>query len=181
MNVLRALFPHEYVDSVASIDFDKLYRIGYRGLMFDIDNTLVHHGEDATDEVKDLFTRLDGIGYKAVVLTDNSEARTRRFLTNIDCPYVCGANKPDARGFFEALSILGTKKEETIVIGDQIFRDILGANRSGISSILVEYLRYENETKIGIRRSIEKVVLRLYALDKWSQHRLGGVYEEIVG
>jgi len=181
MNVLRALFPHEYVGGVASIDFEKLYRIGYRGLIFDIDNTLVHHGEDATDEVRDLFTRLDGIGFKTVVLTDNSEARTRRFLTNIDCPYVCGANKPDTRGFLEALSILGTQREETIVIGDQIFRDILGANRSGIPSILVEYLRYESETKSGIRRSVEKVVLRLYALDKRSQHRLVGVYEEIVG
>ena len=43
--MLSKLYPYEYVDSVFSIDFDELYKNGYRGLIFDIDNTLVHHIE----------------------------------------------------------------------------------------------------------------------------------------
>jgi len=56
--------------------------------------------------------------------------------------------------------MLDIKKEEAVVIGDQIFTDILGANRSGIPNILVKYMHKKNETKIGKKRYLEKVILR---------------------
>jgi predicted HAD superfamily phosphohydrolase YqeG len=55
--MLKLLYPFEYVDSVFSIDYKKLYELGYRGIMFDIDNTLTHHGEDSTKEVDNLWKR----------------------------------------------------------------------------------------------------------------------------
>ena len=174
--MFKRFYPYEYAHSVFSIDYQKLYKLGYRGIVFDIDNTLVHHGQDATPEVETLFQIIHGIGLKTVLLSDNSQERIQRFVKNIDSPFICGANKPHVAGFAKALAVLGIKKQEAVVIGDQVLRDILGANKSGMASILVKYMRHGPETKIGIRRRIEKVLLALYARNAACQNRIGDMY-----
>ena len=71
--MFKIFYPYEYVKNVFSIDYDKLYSKGYRGLIFDIDNTLVHHGDDSTDEVDELFKYIQQIGFKTIILSNNSE------------------------------------------------------------------------------------------------------------
>lgn len=176
--MLKMLYPYEYAESVFSIDYNKLYNKGYRGIIFDIDNTLVHHGEDSTEEIDELFKIIQNIGLKTFLLTDNSEERTKRFLKNIDSLYISDAKKPKVSNYLKAVEMMNVKKEETLFIGDQIFRDIYGANRSGIDNILVEYLRYSDETKTGIRRNIEKIILRFYKLNKSCRNRLGDIYKK---
>ena len=78
--MLKIFYPYEYVESVFSIDYKKLYEKGYRGLIFDIDNTLVHHGEDSTREIDELFKEVQKIGFKTLVLSNNSEKRVQKFL-----------------------------------------------------------------------------------------------------
>lgn len=173
--MLRMLYPCEYVESVFSIDYLKIYKLGYRGLIFDIDNTLVHHGEDATSEIEELFRTLQCIGFKTLLLTNNDESRTKRFKKNIDSLYLCDANKPNTENYIKAVNLLGMQKNQVLFIGDQVFTDIYGANRSGIDNILVRYLRYENETKIGIKRMLEKLILKLYSFDKACQNRIGDI------
>ena len=175
--MFKYLFPHEYTDSVFSIDYEKLYQKGYQAIIFDIDNTLVHHGEDSTNDVDELFRFLHNIGFKTLVLTDNSEERTQKFLSNIASLYVCNAKKPSVTGYLRALTMLNVEKEKTIFVGDQILRDIYGANRCGIDNILVKYMRYDDETKIGKRRQIEKIILKLYRLNKSYQNRLGDIHK----
>ena len=75
---VQKFYPYEYVESVFMIDFEKLYLKGYRALIFDIDNTLVHHGDDSTPEVDSLFQKVQAIGFKTLLLTDNDEARVQR-------------------------------------------------------------------------------------------------------
>ena len=178
--MFKAFYPYEYVENVFSIDYSKLYKKGYRGIIFDIDNTLVHHGEDSTKEVDELFQIIHNIGLKTLLLSDNSEERIKRFLKNIDSLYIFNAKKPSVTNFLKAIEMMNIKKEEALVIGDQIFRDIYGANKSGIDSILVKYMRYEDETKIGIRRNIEKAVLKLYELNKSYQNRIGDIHKKEV-
>ena len=74
--------------------------------------------------------------------------------------------------------MLGFDKEKTICIGDQVFTDIYGANRCGIPNILVDYIRKPGETKIGIRRHLELIVLKFYSLRKKYRHRLGEITKE---
>ena len=74
------LYPYAYAESVFSIDYQKLYDKGYRGIIFDIDNTLVHHGDDSTKEVDDLFRLLQNMGWKTLLLTNNEEERVKRYL-----------------------------------------------------------------------------------------------------
>ena len=159
--MLKNLFPHAYIKNVFCIDYEKLFSFGYKALIFDIDNTLVHHGDEASNEVKTLFYTLKTIGFKVIFVSDNSKERLEKFVKYIDCPYICEAGKPDTAPFYEALKILDTKDNETIVIGDQIFKDILGANKSNIPSILVKFIRLKSEKWIGLTRYIEKIILIL--------------------
>lgn len=177
--MLKLLYPFEYVESVFSIDYNKLYNKGYRGIIFDIDNTLTHHGEDSTKEVDQLFKNIHNIGLKTILLTDNDEKRVKRFIKNIDTLYICDAEKPKIDNYLKSIEMLNVKKEEVIYIGDQIFTDIYGANRSGIDNILVKYMRHKNETKIGKKRKVEKIILKLYKKSKKYQHRIGDIFMEV--
>ena len=166
MKILEKYYPNGYADSVFAIDYEKLYEIGYRGIIFDIDNTLVHHGDDSTDEVDELFRRIHSTGLKTILLTNNDEERVRRFIRNIDTPFICDADKPNIKGYLKAVSELGIKRSEAVVIGDQIFTDIIGAKNSGIAGVLVRFIKLPEEKWIGKRRYIEKLIL-------WSWRRKG--------
>lgn len=173
--MLRLLFPYEYVDSVFSIDYKKLFQKGYKGIIFDLDMTLVPHGADSTKEIDELFRTIHSEGLKTVLLTNNSEERVKRFIKNIDTLYLCDAQKPNAGGYLKAINLMEIQKDEAVFIGDQIFIDIYGANKCGIANILVHYVTAEEETNIGIRRNLEKIILKLYKLGGNYQYRLGDV------
>ncbi len=176
--MFKVFYPYEYVDSVFSIDYNKLYNKGYRGIIFDIDNTLVHHGDDSTKEIDELFITIQNIGFKTLLLSNNNEDRVKRFLNNIDSLYICDAEKPKVDNYIKAVEMLNINKEETLFIGDQIFTDILGANKSGIANILVKFIKAKGETKIGKRRQIEKIILKFYKKNKSFQHRLGNIIKK---
>lgn len=173
---MKSLYPYEYVDSVFDIDYRKLYDMGVRGLIFDIDNTLVLHGTDSTPEIDALFAEVQGMGFKTLLLSNNDEKRINRFLRNIDnCYYIAEADKPNVKGYLRALDIMELDKSEAVVIGDQVFTDVFGANVAGIPSILVKFLRWPNETDLGKRRRVEQMVLDRYDKRKRFKHRLGNI------
>lgn len=173
--MLQQFYPYEYVKSVFALDYRKLYRKGFRGIIFDIDNTLVHHGDDSTPEIDRLFQQIHEIGFRTFLLTDNNEERVQRFIRNIDTLYLCEAGKPDPACFRKAVEMMGMNKAQVVCIGDQIFKDILGANRSGIASILVRFIQLPSETRIGKRRQLEKLILWFYRRNRSAQHRLGDI------
>ena len=168
--MLKKYYPDYYINSVFDIDFQKLYDKGYRGILFDVDNTLVHHGDDSNYKVDELFKTIKEIGFKTILISDNNEKRLLRFLKNIDSPYIAEANKPNPQSYLKALKILDLSNNEAICIGDQIFKDILGANKSGIDSILVHFITVKENEKIGIRRQMEKFILKFYKLSKKYNH-----------
>ena len=81
----------------------------------------------------------------------------------------------------KAVEMLGLEKEQVLCIGDQVFTDILGANMAGIRSILVKFIGYYTEKHIGKRRRLEKVILRLYRLDRGRYNRLGQIEKQEAG
>lgn len=155
-------FPDEYVASTYIIDFEKLYEKGIRGLIFDIDNTLVPHGDPADQRAVDLFERLKAIGFECCLISNNQEPRVRMFNEKIQVNYVYNAHKPSVKNYFKAMGIMGTDQSNTVFIGDQLFTDVCGAKRSGIHNILVKPIYPKEEIQIVLKRYLEKVVLHFY-------------------
>lgn len=173
--MFERFYPYGYSLSVFEIDYKKLFEKGFRGLIFDIDNTLVHHGSDSTPEVDALFRDLKKIGFRTLLLSNNDEERVSRFMKNIDAPYICNADKPKPEAYLKAVEMLGLKKEEVIYIGDQMFVDTVGANGCGIPNILVHFIRLPNEKRIGKKRYLEMLVLAFYRRNKKYCNRLGDI------
>ena len=92
--MLKKFYPGEYVDSTYSIDFDRLYKEGYRGIIFDIDNTLVPHGAPADDRACALFTHLKELGFSCMLLSNNKEPRVKMFNDAVQVSYIFKAGKP---------------------------------------------------------------------------------------
>ena len=130
--MLGLFCPQGFAPDVWAIDFAALRRAGYEGLLFDVDNTLVPHGADPTPETDALFAELNRLGFRCLILSDNGPDRLRRFLKNVDADFIDNAGKPRKRGYREALRRLGLPPEKVVMIGDQVFTDVLGANRCRI-------------------------------------------------
>lgn len=156
------LFPTEYYNSTYSIDFEKYYRLGYRGIIFDIDNTLVPHNAPQDARSKELFKKLNEIGYKVCFVSNNKEPRVKSFNKDVGGSYVFKANKPSPKGYIKAMNNMGTTRENTLFIGDQIFTDIWGANNAKLHSILVKQIDKKEEIQIVLKRIIEKPIIALY-------------------
>lgn len=162
---MNPLFPSTSVESVFSIDYLKLKGMGYKAIIFDIDSTLVPHGDDTTNEIDQLFNYLHKLGFKTLLLSNNSEERISTFNRNIKTLFIPMANKPHRANYLKAIRMLNVNYSEVILVGDQLFTDIIGANLCGIKSILVKFLKHPEDIKIGKKRQLERLILKLFALN----------------
>lgn len=160
--MFQRFYPGEYVESTYGIDFEGLYREGYRGIIFDIDNTLVPHGAGADERAKALFGRLKKLGFGCCLLSNNKETRVKMFNDDVQVEYIYDAHKPSTANYRRAMELLGTDETSTVFVGDQIFTDIYGANRAGIRTILVKPIHPREEIQIVLKRYLEKIVLFFY-------------------
>ena len=155
-------FPDEYVSSTYIIPFEQLYKEGYRGVIFDIDNTLVMHGAPADERAKALFAKLKEIGFECCLLSNNKEPRVKMFNEDVQVNYIFDAHKPSTVNYKKAMELMGTDKNSTIFVGDQLFTDVWGAKRTGIRNILVKPIHPKEEIQIVFKRKLEKIVLFFY-------------------
>lgn len=160
--MLECFYPDEYMDSTFEIDFEGLYEKGYRGVIFDIDNTLVPHGAPADKRAVQFFKRLEKIGIKPIMLSNNKEPRVKMFCDAVNAPYIFKANKPNPTKYRQAMSVINTNKNNTLFVGDQIFTDVWGANKAELYSILVKPIHPKEEIQIVLKRYLEKIVLYFY-------------------
>lgn len=164
----RSLYPNDYVASTYVIDFEKLYQEGYRGVIFDVDNTLVPHGAPADERAIAFFAWLHDLGFRVTLLSNNKEPRVQKFCQQVvGAEYIFKAGKPKPANYLKAMENMGTDVQNTIFVGDQIFTDVWGANLAGIRSVLVKpILPWKEEIQIIIKRFIEALVLGGYHIYK---------------
>lgn len=170
INMIECFYPSEYLDSTYEIDFEEYYQKGYRGIIFDIDNTLVPHGEPADERAIALFQRLRKIGYRTMMLSNNKEPRVKMFCDAVESPYIYKAGKPNPENYRKAMDLMQTDKNTTLFIGDQIFTDVWGANKADIHSILVKPIHPKEEIQIVLKRYLEKIVLFFYERAKKNEN-----------
>ena len=160
--MFKSFYPKEYRDSTYEINFEEFYKKGYRGVIFDIDNTLVEHGAPADDRAVEFFKRLKKIGFKFMMISNNKEPRVKMFCDAVGAPYIYKAGKPKPNNYYKAMEKMGTNNKNTLFVGDQIFTDVWGANKAGIYSILVKPIDPKEEIQIVLKRYLEKIVLHFY-------------------
>ena len=163
---MSLFYPNEYAESTYKIDFQKYYDIGYRGLVFDIDNTLVPHDHPYTAQSVALFEELRRIGFKTCIISNNNEKRVKPFADAVGSEYTFDAHKPSKGGYLLSVKKMGIKLEEAIFIGDQILTDVLGARRAGMHCIMVKYIDPREKKSIRFKRKIENVILHFYKKKK---------------
>lgn len=155
------LKPDYRFNRITDIDENFFRENGIKNIILDIDNTLTRHGsQEIPEKVKAWLKARKEEGKGLVLLSNNSEERVRPFSEVLGLPFVWKAAKPLRKGYVEVLKRFGWKREETVSIGDQLFTDILGANVSGIRSVLVEPFHKEDGWFFGFKRKAEEIILK---------------------
>ena len=160
--MLQKFYPDEYRESAYGLDYEGLRGQGYKGIIFDIDNTLVPHGAPADEKSIALFGRLRGLGYSCVLLSNNKEPRVKSFADEVGARYIYKAGKPSSAGYRRAMELMGTDRTNTLFVGDQLFTDVKKKKNAGIRSILVKPINPKEEIQIVLKRYLERIVLYFY-------------------
>ncbi len=162
------LYPNEHYTSTYLIDFEHYYHLGYRAILFDIDNTLVPHNAMSDERSRTLLEVLRRMGFSLCFVSNNKEPRVANFAEELqveglpDVIYVYKAGKPKKWGYLDAIHKLKVRREATLFVGDQLFTDIWGANNAGVHSILVRPIDKKEEIQIRLKRILEKPILWFY-------------------
>ncbi len=158
------LYPSATGRSTYDLPYEMMYDEGVRAILFDIDNTLVPHGAPADDRARALFDRLRETGFKTCLVSNNKEMRVKSFADDVGSSYVYKAGKPGKKGYLRAMELTGTDVSSTVLVGDQIFTDLAGANLLGMRTVLVKPIHPREEIQIVLKRFLEFFVLTAYRL-----------------
>lgn len=155
------LKPGLRVASVLEIDLAHLRESGVRGFIFDLDDTLVHAlSPTAEQDVVDWITRIRDEFKLFIVSNNTSHNRVLLAAEHLGLPCVARAAKPSRRFFRHAMAEMGLQPHEVAIVGDQLFTDVLGGNRVGALSVLVDPLSSERKWHRKVMRSVETYMLR---------------------
>ncbi len=157
------------MESSYVIPYEALYKQGIRGIIYDIDNTLVPHGMPADERSIALIKRLKEIGFSIILISNNKRARVESFAKVVDVPFIEKANKPSRKNYRRAMEWMKTNTDTTIFIGDQLFTDVWGGKRTGVISYLVKPINPKEEIQIVLKRYLEKIVLYFYHRENGDQ------------
>ena len=156
-------FPTEYKNGVGDIDLEALFRKGKRGILCDIDNTLCRDEQLYIEpEAAAFIERARAMGFKICLMSNNSAKRVEPVASELSLPYNSSAGKPKSAAYINSLRKIDVSVENAVMVGDQLFTDILGANRIGLYSILVKPIDKKEIFKIRIKRPFEKIFLSFY-------------------
>ncbi|MBQ8389630.1 MAG: YqeG family HAD IIIA-type phosphatase [Oscillibacter sp.] len=152
-----SLIPQGVYPAVKDLKPEVLAAKGVRLVLADLDNTLVPYKvPEPTPEIVAWKEDLERAGIQLFLLSNSRKPnRARHFAEALGIPFQGHSGKPKRGGYLKALERMGCRPEETVMVGDQIFTDILGANRSGIVPLLVEPIRLAGNPGRYIRYAIE--------------------------
>ncbi len=165
--MLERFFPDIIVDRVQDIDLELMKEKNIKAFLIDIDNTLVPQFMKESDKsTEEWLEKVRQAGFKVCIVSNASKRRVMRFCERLNVPAVYRASKPAGRAFRKALKLLGVRREEAAVVGDQIFTDVYGGNRAGMLTILVRPLDRREFFFVRFKRFPERFVLKSYQRHK---------------
>lgn len=157
---MNRYMPDIYQQSIYKIDYQKLKKRGITCLLFDLDNTLVPaHIKEPNSKIKELFDSLKQEGFMVVLFSNSGKKRLQPFKDYLEVDCCARACKPFRRKFLSVLQKLHVRETEVAIIGDQIMTDILGGNRVGITTILINPVSKRDFILTNITRFWENRVI----------------------
>lgn len=160
--MLRLICPRLVVDSLQEINCNELAKSGIKGIVFDLDNTIIPwDSSEMRPKESEWLGTLIGQGFKLCLVSNNWNQRVKEIADLFSIPFISRAYKPAKNGFRKAANIMELAPEEVAVIGDQLYTDILGGNRIGMFTIWVPPLSSREFIGTKITRQLEKLTIRI--------------------
>ncbi len=157
------VYPSLYLDSVKNINPMLLKKNNIKGLILDVDNTLIDYYRNLVDGAEKWCEELKNEGIKCIILSNsNKKRKIEEVAEKLNIDYIMFAKKPLKSGFKRALSKLELKPEEVAVVGDQLFTDVIGAKRMNMFSILVKQVGEKDIFITKLKRPIENAIIKKY-------------------
>lgn len=157
------IYPKIYLKSVTEITIEFLKEKGIKGLILDVDNTLIDFDKNLSDKIVEWCESLKQNGIKMCILSNtNKVEKVKKVADKLKLEYLYFAKKPFKKGFRRAKELLGLEAENIGVVGDQIFTDVIGANRSKMFAILVKPIDKRDLLMTRIKRPLENLVIKSY-------------------
>ena len=161
--MLKSFLPSEHVKSIFDIKPEALNKRGVKGIITDLDNTLVEWDRPVpTPELIQWFENMRTHGILVTVVSNNNEKRVGTFCEPLHTPFIHRAKKPLIGAFKKAAKQMGVKLEETVVIGDQLMTDVFGGNRGGFHTILVTPVSQSDGINTKINRFLERRIMEIF-------------------
>lgn len=162
MNIYKLLSPDLTIDSVLQLDLGFLKDKGVRGLLLDLDNTIIPwNQENVSDAISSWLMSLTEAGFILGIVSNNRTKRVRDIAEHFRIPFVARAYKPAKSGFRQVAAVMGLETSQLAVIGDQLYTDILGGNRLGYFTIWVKPISTVEFAGTKITRQIEKLTVKI--------------------
>lgn len=157
------LYPNLYCKNVMAITMDILQKNNIKGLILDVDNTLIDIDRNMDPRVKEWVDELKKDGIKMCIVSNTNKVdKVKKVSETLDLPYFYFAKKPFKGGFKKAKELLQLEYENIAAVGDQIMTDVVGANRCKIFSILVEPISEKDIFITKVKRPIERLIINRY-------------------
>ncbi len=159
----KLVTPDMYAKNVFSINYHLLKKKRLKNLIFDIDNTILPVNDiNISQELISFFKKL-GKDFNICIVSNNNKDRVLPVAKAIETGYMYKAGKPNKEAFDKALILLDSKKENTVMIGDQMLSDIKGANEYGLYTIMVDPVSNKHDIKTGTSRVLQKIIMNKFA------------------
>ena len=162
------IYPKDYLKNVTEITLEYLKDHNIKALLLDVDNTLIDYHKYLSE---DIIAWAKGLKEQGIILhivsNSNNQKKIKKVADTLEIDYIFFASKPLKRGFQKAKEKVAYPCEEIAVVGDQIFTDILGANRMGMYSILVDPITSKDIWATLLKRPLENYIKKKYLKNKY--------------
>ena len=159
MNIFRAMKPEKVYKSLAEMPWDILAQEGIRTALLDFDNTLgPDHATEPEEYSYNCIKLIQEQGIRCCLVSNAKSGRSAKIAEMLDIPCVTFAKKPGTSGVLKAIELMGSNKQESVMVGDQIFTDVIAGNNSGVRTFMVEKLHKHEAWYVMLKRPLEKIV-----------------------
>ena len=159
MNIFKAMKPEKVYESLAGMPWQDLYNEGIRTALLDFDNTLgPDHATEPEDYSYKCVKMIEDTGIRCCLVSNAKSGRSAKIAEMLGIPVVTYANKPGTSGVLKAIKLMGSSADKSLMVGDQVFTDVIAGNRSGVRTFMVEKLHKKEIWYVLLKRPFEKLV-----------------------